>query len=122
MAVLQEQQIQRLLDIGYTIAHSGSVIPANNIFDAILLENKENTPALIGKALTAMMLDKFEECEEGLKKILEKNENDQEARALLSLCYYLSGSDFNSKEQAQKIDSEQQEAYDLAQGILKELG
>ncbi len=122
MAVLQEKHIQRLLDIGYTIAHHGNVIQANNIFDAILLENKENTPALIGKALTAMMLDNFEECENGLKKILEKNENDQEARALLSLCYYLSGSDFNSKEEAKKIDNESTEAFDLAQGILKELG
>ncbi len=122
MAVLQQSQIQRLLDIGFTIAHQGFIIPANSIFDAILLENKENTPALLGKALTAMMLDKFEESEEGLKKVLEKNENDEEARALLALCYYLSEQSFKAKEEALKVSESQAEAFDLAQGLLKELG
>ncbi len=122
MTFLQENQKQRLLDIAYTIAHHGKIPQANAIFEAFLLEKPAFAPALIGKALTLLMINKFEDSEKILLEVLNTNNDDKEARAMLSLCYFLSGNSSKAKEEALKLSENDGEAYQLASSLLAELG
>ncbi len=122
MALLTQEQKQRLLDLGYTIAHQGKINQANCIFNAILMEKPVDVPALIGKALTSMMLDKFAESEEILLAILEKSPQDQEAIDMLALTYFLSGNNVKAKEFALKVNNTSPQAYAMAQELLAEIG
>ncbi len=121
MEILNESHIKRLLDIAYTIAQSGQIQQANSIFDAVLKDKPTHSVALIGKALTLIMTDKFVEAEEGLKKVLEANPKDSEASALLALSYFLANEENKAKEIAQTVSDTSTDAYALAQGLLAEI-
>ena len=90
--MLTQQQFSRLLDIGNAACHAGAVFEARHIFDGLLALKPESKQALIGKALSHIVVDDFAEAEGLLKdQVLAKDPGDAEATALLGLSYLLGG-------------------------------
>ncbi len=90
--MLTQQQFSRLLDIGNAACHAGAVFQARCIFDGLLAFKPESIPALIGKALSHIVVDDFTEGEALLNdQVLAKDPGNVEATALLGLSYLLGG-------------------------------
>ena len=90
--MLTQQQFSRLLDIGNAACHAGAVFEARRIFDGLLAFRPDSKPALIGKALSHIVVDDFAEAEGLLKdQVLAKDPGNVEATALLGLSCLLGG-------------------------------
>ena len=90
--MLTQDQIIRLQDIGLSACHSGAVHEARKIFDGLLIFRPDNTSALVGKALSHIVVDEFPAAEEILRThVLAEHPDDAEAKAMLGLCCFLTG-------------------------------
>ena len=114
-----QEQISRLLDIGNTACHAGAVYEARQIFDGVLALRPENAPALIGKALSHIVVDDFTAAEDLLKdKVLAKDPNHAEAVAMLGLCYLLGGKREEARVELERIKAQDSPAGKLARELL----
>ncbi len=114
-----QEQISRLLDIGNTACHAGAVFEARRIFDGVLALRPDNTPALIGKALSHIVVDDFVVAEGLLKdNVLAKNPDHAEAVAMLGLCYLLGGKREEARVELERIKTQDTPAGNLARELL----
>ncbi|AGC49959.1 tetratricopeptide repeat protein [Lawsonia intracellularis] len=89
--MLSEYQVKRLLDTANTACHYGLVGVARKIYDGVLALKPGFPPALIGQALSHIVIDEFSEAEEILTKYLEKVPDDPDAQVFLGITYMFTG-------------------------------
>ena len=117
--MLTTDQITRLLDIGLCACHSGAVYEGRTIFDGILKFRPGNVAAFTGKALSHIVVDEFQAAEEILQKqVLTKNPEDAEAKAMLGLCFLLSGRLDESRAILGTIAAQKNASGQLARDLL----
>ena len=87
--MLEELHIVRLMDIANTACHKGMVLEARTIFDSILVIKPGHVPALIGQALSHIVVNEFDKAETMLRDILANHEGDADAQAMLGFCLFL---------------------------------
>lgn len=89
--MLSEYQIKRLLDTANAACHYGLVGASRTIYDGVLTYKPGFPPALIGRALSHIVVDEFPEAEEILTEYLESTPDDSDAQVFLSLTYMFTG-------------------------------
>lgn len=121
--MLTQNQMIRLQDIGFSACHSGAVSEARRIFDGLLKLRPDNAAALVGKALSHIVVDEFPEAEEILwNQVLAKHPDDPETEIMLGLCFILSGRHEKARSSLGKIERQQTPAGQLARDLLAGLG
>lgn len=97
--MLDDTQIVRLLDIANSGCHKGMVAEARTIYEGILAVRPGHVPALIGQALSHIVVSSFDTAESLLRSVLAEHEGDADALAFLGLCLFLA----DRKEEARDI-------------------
>ncbi|WP_346666491.1 tetratricopeptide repeat protein [uncultured Mailhella sp.] len=98
--MLTESQITRLLDIANAGCHKGLVLQARAIYDGVLAVRPGHVPALIGQALSHIVIGEYDEAEKLLcDGVLSEHPDDADARAVLGLCLCLA----DKKEEARAV-------------------
>ncbi len=88
--MLTDSQITRLLDIANAGCHKGLVLQARAIYDGVLAVRPGHVPALIGQALSHIVIGEYDEAEKLLcDGILSEHPDDADAKAMLGLCLCL---------------------------------
>ncbi|MBO6003231.1 MAG: tetratricopeptide repeat protein [Mailhella sp.] len=119
--MLKDEQISCLLDIANAGCHKGFVEEARAIYDGVLAIKPGHVPALIGQALSHIVIGEFSQGEEALLDILAKDPQDAEATAMLGLCFFLEGKKDEAREKLESIGSEHGGASALAAALLEQL-
>ena len=65
--MLSDTQISRLLDVANAACHGGNVVDARTMYAGVLALRPGFAPALMGKALSHIVVDDFDEAERLLK-------------------------------------------------------
>ena len=98
--MLTESQITRLLDIANAGCHKGLVLQARAIYDGVLAVRPGHVPALIGQALSHIVIGEYDEADKLLcDGVLSEHPDDADARAVLGLCLCLA----DKKEEARTV-------------------
>ena len=66
--MLSDTQISRLLDVANAACHGGNVVDARAMYAGVLALRPGFAPALMGKALSHIVVDDFDEAERLLKE------------------------------------------------------
>ena len=83
--MLTDSQITRLLDIANAGCHKGLVLQARAIYDGVLAVRPGHVPALIGQALSHIVIGEYDEAEKLLcDGILSEHPDDADAKACAS--------------------------------------
>ena len=115
--MVEESTIVRLMDIANAACHKGKVFEARTIFDNILVIKPGHVPALIGLALSHLVVNDFAKAEAMLREILAKNEGDADAQAMLGLCLTL----MKREEEATALLEPLKDNPDSAGGLARSL-
>ena len=79
--MLTDSQITRLLDIANAGCHKGLVLQARAIYDGVLAVRPGHVPALIGQALSHIVIGEYDEAEKLLcDGILSEHPDDADAK------------------------------------------
>ncbi|WP_294486036.1 tetratricopeptide repeat protein [uncultured Mailhella sp.] len=98
--MLTDSQITRLLDIANAGCHKGLVLQARAIYDGVLAVRPGHVPALIGQALSHIVIGEYDEAEKLLcDGVLSEHPDDADAKAMLGLCLCLA----DKKEEARAV-------------------
>ena len=90
--MISAAQLTRLMDVGLAAAHRGRPAQARNLFQGLLTYKPGHVPALVGLALTHLVVGDYGPAETILKdQVLARNPAEPEARALLGLTLAFSG-------------------------------
>ena len=116
MNVLDDSQISRLLDIANAGCHKGCVHEARTIYDSVLALKPGHVPALIGRALSHIVVSDFDTAEAMLCDLLSEHADDADARCMLGLCLML-----QKKEEGRTLLSSLQERDDAAGNLARNL-
>ncbi len=111
--MLSEYQIQRLLDTANAGCHKGLPVAARIVYESILILKPGFPPAVIGQALSHIVVDEFIQAEEILEDYLQSNPDDADAQVFLGLSYM-----FSNKDKEAHALLEQAVANDGAVGIF----
>lgn len=90
--MLTDAQIQRLLDVANAACHKGYVEDARTVYEGVLAVKPGFAPALIGQALTHVVVDDFDGAASILQdEVLRDRPDDADALSLLGLSCMLAG-------------------------------
>ena len=118
--MLSDIQIQRLLDIANTACHRGDVSNARPVYEGILALRPGFIPALVGQALSYIVVDDSDMAEAILKGVLETVPEDPDANTMLGLCYLLSQRKEEAATVLQPIAEGEGAAAALAAALLEQ--
>ena len=116
--MLEESHFVRLLDIANTACHKGMVSEARTIFDSILAIKPGHVPALIGHALSHIVVDELGKAETMLRDILASHEGDADAQAMLGFCLILMKRTDEATALLEPLKDTEGSAGKLAQSLL----
>ena len=118
--MLDSNNIALLLDIAFAGCHKGEVEDARKIFDGVLAAKPGHAPAIIGKALSHIVVDDFATADELLDGVLATNPDDADAKAMKGLSLYCAG----KKDEAKTVLLEAKEmggkAGEMAESLLEQ--
>ena len=89
--MLSDTQISRLLDVANAACHGGNVVDARAMYAGVLALRPGFAPALMGKALSHIVVDDFDGALTLLDKVLAANAADADALAMRGLACMLAG-------------------------------
>ena len=112
--MLSDTQISRLLDVANAACHGGNVVDARAMYAGVLALRPGFAPALMGKALSHIVVDDFDEAERLLKE-------DEDAQALLGLCYTLARRQGEAEAVLAPLAAGEGPRAELAAGLLEKL-
>ena len=115
--MLEASHIARLMDIANAACHKGMVLEARTIFDSILVIKPGHVPALIGLALSHIVVNELAKAEGMLRDILASHEGDADAQAMLGLCLTL----MKRQEEAAALLEPLKDNTDSAGGLARSL-
>ena len=120
--MLDDSQITRLLDIANAGCHKGMVLEARAIYDGVLAVRPGHIPALIGQALSHIVVGGFEQAEDLLRNdVLKKAPGDADALAILGLCLVLAERKDEARAVLQSLPSAEGSAAALARSLLEQM-
>ena len=119
--MLTDSQIVRLLDIANAGCHKGLIKEARTIYDGVLTLRPGHVPALIGRALSHIVLDDFSNAESQLRAILADHTEDPDALGTLGLCLFLSGQKDEARDILTSLAGGEGNAAALASALLKQM-
>ena len=120
--MLTDSQIVRLLDIANTACHKGLVLDARTIYDGVLASRPGHVPALIGQALSHIVIGEYDQAEDMLRtQVLADHPEDADGRAILGLCLCLADKKDEARQVLQELADEQTGGADLARSLLEQL-
>ena len=122
--MLSDTQISRLLDVANAACHGGNVVDARAMYAGVLALRPGFAPALMGKALSHIVVDDFDEAERLLKdEVLAAMPEDEDAQALLGLCYTLARRQGEAEAEAvlAPLAAGEGPRAELAAGLLEKL-
>jgi thioredoxin-like negative regulator of GroEL len=119
--MLTNQQITRLLDIGYAACHTGNVAQARTIMEGVLADRPGHVAAKIGLAYSHLTINEFDEAEAILKEVLEDHPGDPDALAYLGLNCMLAGQKDKAREVLGQIPEDAAAARPLVGQLLDQL-
>lgn len=112
-------EVKRLLDIASVGSHKGLTAFARTIFEVILAQNPEHSGAELGLAHNYITVNEFEKAETLLKKVVEKNTHDLDAKALLGLCYALTENMAEARPLLEEVKNSDCASKGLAEVLLE---
>ena len=107
--MLSDTQISRLLDVANAACHGGNVVDARAMYAGVLALRPGFAPALMGKALSHIVVDDFDEAERLLKE------------ELLGLCYTLARRQGEAEAVLAPLAAGEGPRAELAAGLLEKL-
>ena len=120
--MLTDSQIARLLDIANAGCHKGMILEARTIYDGVLAVRPGHVPALIGQALSHIVIGEYEEAEKLLRDgILSEHPEDADAQAMLGLCLCLADKKDDAREVLRPLTEKDGSASELACSLLEQL-
>lgn len=120
--MLSDTQISRLLDVANAACHRGNVLDARTVYAGVLALRPGFAPALMGKALSHIVVDDFDEAERILKdEVLAAMPEDGDAQALLGLCYTLAKRQAEAEALLGSLAAGEGPRAELAGGLLEKL-
>lgn len=120
--MLSDTQISRLLDVANAACHRGNVLDARTVYAGVLALRPGFAPALMGKALSHIVVDDFDEAERILKDgVLAAMPEDGDAQALLGLCYTLAKRQTEAEALLGPLAAGEGPRAELAGGLLEKL-
>ncbi len=120
--MLTDNQIARLLDIANAGCHKGAVLEARAVYEGVLAVKPGHVPALIGQAISRMVVGEYDAAEEQLRAVLDANPDDCDAIAALGLCLTLAGKAEEAAAALEKAAAAESPAADLARRLLEQAG
>lgn len=120
--MLNDSQIARLLDIANAGCHKGMVQEARAVYEGVLVLRPGHVPALIGQALSHIVLGEYAQAEDILRSgVLAGHPGDADAGAMLGLCLFLSGRKDEAEPLLRELAGEEGSAAALASSLLEQL-
>ena len=120
--MLSDTQISRLLDVANAACHGGNVVDARAMYAGVLALRPGFAPALMGKALSHIVVDDFDEAERLLKdEVLAAMPEDEDAQALRGLCYTLARRQGEAEAVLAPLAAGEGPRAELAAGLLEKL-
>ncbi|WP_273523467.1 tetratricopeptide repeat protein [Mailhella massiliensis] len=120
--MLTDSQIVRLLDIANAGCHKGMVMEARTIYEGILAVLPGHAPALIGRALSHIVIGEYGQAETILRsEVLSENPDDAEGRVMLGLCLFLADKKDEAEEILQPLAEEEHSSAELAKSLLEQI-
>lgn len=120
--MLSDAQISRLLDVANAACHGGNVVDARAVYAGVLALRPRFAPALMGKAMSHIVVDDFDEAERILKdEVLAVMPEDEDARTLLGLCYTLAKRGDEAEAVLDPLAAGESPRAELASGLLEKL-
>ena len=120
--MLTDSQIARLLDIANAGCHKGMVLAARTIYDGVLALRPGHVPALIGQALSHVVIGEYDKAETLLRNgVLADHPDDPDARAMLGLCLSLADKKDEARDILQPLSEENSSASALARSLLEQM-
>ena len=120
--MLTDSQIVRLLDIANAGCHNGMVTDARTIYEGILAVRPGHVPALIGQALSHIVIGEYEQAEQILRnQVLADHPDDAECRAMLGLSLCLADKKEEAREVLQDLAGEENNSAALARSLLEQM-
>ena len=117
--MLTDSQIARLLDIANAGCHKGMVLEARTIYDGVLALRPGHVPALIGQALSHVVIGEYDKAETLLRNgVLADHPDHPDARAMLGLCLSLADQQDYARDIHQPLPADNSSASDLDRPIL----
>ena len=116
--MVEESTIVRLMDIANAACHKGRPLEARTIFDSILVIKPGHVPALIGQALSHIVVDELGKAETMLRDILASHEGDADAQAMLGFCLILMKRTDEATALLEPLKNTEGSAGKLAQSLL----
>ena len=120
--MLTDSQIVRLLDIANAGCHKGMVMEARTIYEGILAVLPGHAPALIGRALSHIVIGEYGQAETILRsEVLSENPDDAEGRVMLGLCLFLADKKDEAEEILQPLAEEEHSSAELANSLVEQI-
>ena len=119
--MLTDSQIVRLLDIANAGCHKGLIKEARTIYDGVLTLRPDHVPALIGRAISHIVLDDFSNAESQLRAVLADHPDDPDATGTLGLCLFLSGRKEEARDLLTPLVGSEGNAAALASALLEQM-
>lgn len=120
--MLTDSQIVRLLDIANAACHKGLVLDARTIYDGVLAVRPGHVPALIGQALSHIVIGEYDKAEDLLRtQVLAGNPEDADAKVMLGLCLCLADRKDEARQILQELIDGQEKSADLARSLLEQM-
>lgn len=118
--MLSDAQISRLLDVANAACHTGNAADARAVYAGVLALRPAFAPALVGRALSHIVVDDFDEAERILtEEVLPARPDDPEATAVLGLCRLLARRCDEAAEVLVPLADGEGPAAALAAGLLE---
>ncbi len=120
--MLNDSQISRLLDIANAGCHKGLVLEARTVYDGILALRPGHVPALIGQALSHIVIGEYDKAEDLLKnRVLADHPDDADAKVMLGLCLSLADRKEEAGEVLRPLAEGEGSSAELARSLLEQI-
>ena len=120
--MLTDSQISRLLDSANAGCHKGMVLEARTIYDGVLAVRPGHVPALVGQALSHIVIGEYDEAEKLLRDgILSEHPEDADAAVMLGLCLCLAGKKEEARDVLLPLTDAEGDASSLARSLMEQM-
>ena len=117
--MLTDSQIARLLDIANAGCHQGLVSEARVIYEGVLAARPGHVPALIGQALSHIVIGEYDRAENLLRDgVLSEHPDDADAKTTLGLCLCLAGKKNEAEDTLRPLAESEGASAALARSLL----
>ena len=120
--MLTDSQIARLLDIANAGCHKGLVLQARTIYEGVLGVRPGHVPALIGQALSHIVIGEYDQAEKLLRDgVLSEHPDDADAKVMLGLSLCLADKKDEAEDLLRPLAEGETSSAELAPALLENM-